>query len=60
MEGQKVIIKPGSPGDYGGWRNPEIVSPSNAKVMGSKHEPGHHGGYFSVQVAVPIKGQSNA
>lgn len=54
-DGQKVIIEP-SQGEYGsGWCKPVVVTPRGARVISSKHSPGMHGGYWAIEVVVPVK-----
>jgi len=36
-----------------GWDHPVIVEPEGAKVISSRYSPGMHGGYRTVEVAVP-------
>jgi len=37
-----------------GWDYPTIVEPEGAKVISSKHRPGMHGGYWTIEVVVQI------
>lgn len=39
-----------------GWYKPRAVEPEGAEVVGVKHHPGHHGGWYEVQVLVPPGG----
>jgi hypothetical protein len=48
--GREVIVAPGKGGD---WLNPTVIEPEGAKVISSRHTPGRHGGYYSVEVVVP-------
>jgi hypothetical protein len=50
-DGRKVIVEPG-PGPN--WSKPVVLEPSDATVISSTHSPGMHGGYWSVEVAVPV------
>jgi len=36
------------------WDYPTIVEPEGAKIIASRHQPGMHGGYWTIEVAVPI------
>ncbi|MCX6737008.1 MAG: hypothetical protein NTW73_02930 [Candidatus Parcubacteria bacterium] len=49
--GQTVTVAPGVDAD---WGNPSVVEPEGAKVISSRHVPGMHGGYWTVEVIVPI------
>ena len=48
--GRMVTVLPGKEG----WHTPEIVEPEGAKVLSAKHSPGMHGGYWTIEVVVPI------
>lgn len=37
------------------WDFPRVLAPSGAKVLSSKAKPGMHGGYRTVEVAVPVR-----
>lgn len=37
-----------------GWDYPTIVEPEGAKILSSRHSPGMHGGYWTIEVVVPI------
>jgi len=51
--GQKVTVKPDQ-GQYGpDWDKPSVVEPVGAKILSSRHQPGMHGGYWTIEVAVP-------
>jgi hypothetical protein len=53
-DGRTVTIEPGK-GEYGSdWGTPSVVEPEGAKVLSSRHKPGMHGGYWTVEVVVPI------
>lgn len=39
--------------DSEGWHKPRAVEPEGAVVVGVKKTPGHHGGWYEVQVVVP-------
>lgn len=49
-DGRSVVIEPGTEG----WHNPVAIEPSGSKVIASRHSPGMHGGYWAVEVVVPI------
>jgi hypothetical protein len=36
-----------------GWDYPTVVEPEGAKVLSSRHSPGMHGGYWTIEVVVP-------
>ena len=38
-----------------GWDNPEVVAPKGAKVLAARHKPGMHGGYWTIEVVVPVR-----
>jgi len=46
---QEVVVRPNPD-----WNNPEVVSPNGCKIINSKHTSGMHGGYWSIEVLVPI------
>jgi hypothetical protein len=37
-----------------GWYKPVVVEPEGAKVLSSHHSPGMHGGYWTIEVVVPV------
>jgi len=37
-----------------GWDYPEVVEPDGAVIISAKHSPGTHGGYWAIEVLVPI------
>lgn len=47
-DGREVTVEPGPTG----WDAPVAVAPEGARVVGSRHTPGMHGGYWAVEVAV--------
>jgi len=52
---QQVIVEP-SQGEYGpDWTNPVVVKPEGATVIAARSSPGMHGGYRTIEVAVPVK-----
>lgn len=51
-DGTTVTVKPGPRRD---WYNPEIVEPEGAKIISSVHSPGMHGGYWTIEVLVPVE-----
>lgn len=57
-DGRKVTVMP-SQGQYGpDWNKPSVVEPTGAKVFSSKHRPGMHGGYWTIEIVVPtIQGE---
>lgn len=53
-DARTVTIEP-SKGEYGNdWHKPTVVEPDGAKIISSRHSPGMHGGYWAVEVAVPV------
>lgn len=56
-DGRTVTIAP-SPDDpiRHGWYKPLLVEPADAQILDVRHSPGHHGGSFTIRVAVPIGG----
>src|SRR3989344_3705537 len=53
-DGRRVTVEPGM-GEYGAeWGKPVVVEPERAKVLSSRHTPGMHNGYWTIEVAVPI------
>lgn len=52
--GIKVIVAPSENENGLCWSKPILVEPSNGKILTSYSTPGHHGGYITVEVAVPI------
>jgi len=50
-DGREGVIAPGE----GGWLNPMVIEPEGAKILSSRHSPGMHGGYYAVEVAVPVR-----
>lgn len=54
-DSRTVTIEPGK-GEFGpDWYKPNVVEPEGAKIIASRHSPGMHGGYWAIEVAVPIK-----
>lgn len=49
-DGRTVTVHP----VQGGWGKAEVVEPEGARIIDVKHSPGMHGGYYAVQVAVPV------
>jgi len=39
-----------------GWYAPHVIEPNGAVIVGVKHTPGMHGGWYEVQVLVPPAG----
>lgn len=55
-DGTEVEIAPGANADGSpNWSKPTVVSPDGAEIISSRHRPGMHGGYVTVEVSVPIK-----
>lgn len=53
--GRAVTVSP-SKGEYGAdWSKPSVVEPEGAKIISSRHQPGMHGGYWTIEVVVPVK-----
>lgn len=53
-DGRTVTVEPGK-GEYGAdWGKPVVVEPEGAKVLSSRHSPGMHGGYWTIEVIVPV------
>jgi len=54
--GVVVEVVPTNPdSQYPDWNNPTVTQPQGAKIISSKHSSGMHGGYWAVEVAVPMK-----
>lgn len=49
--GIKVVVAPSSNDD---WSKPVLIEPENGKILTSYTTPGHHGGYVTIEVAIPI------
>jgi hypothetical protein len=47
-EGRKVTVAPNPT-----WDTPTVVEPEGATVISVRHKPGMHGGYWTIEVAVP-------
>lgn len=47
--GVEVEVAPGEKG----WATPVVVQPAGALVVGAQRTPGHHGGYWAIEVQVP-------
>ena len=52
-DGREVVVAPGLD-DEGWWNKPRVLEPTGATVIAVTHRPGMHGGYWSVEVAVPV------
>ncbi len=53
-DGRTVVVAP-TAGQYEpNWYSPVVVEPEGAKVLSSRHSPGMHGGYWTIEVVVPI------
>ncbi|MDP2689062.1 MAG: hypothetical protein Q8P48_03005 [Deltaproteobacteria bacterium] len=53
-DGRTVTVEP-SKGEYGpDWYKPTVTEPEGGRVISSQHRPGMHGGYWSIEVAVPV------
>ncbi len=53
-DGRTVTVEP-SKGEYGAdWGKPVVVEPEGAKVLSSRSSPGMHGGYWTIEVVVPV------
>ena len=50
-DGRAVTVEPNSGGD---WSNPVVVEPRKAKIISTRHSPGMHGGYWAIEVVVPL------
>jgi hypothetical protein len=53
-DGRVVTITPGTGPVGADWYHPTAMEPAGAQVVGVRHRPGMHGGYYSVEVAVPL------
>jgi hypothetical protein len=51
-DGRKVTIAPGPAPRW--WAEPIVVEPEGARIISSRHTPGMHGGYWGIEVAVPV------
>jgi hypothetical protein len=49
-DGRQVTVAPGP----GWWADPVVIEPEGARIISSRHTPGMHGGYWAVEVAVPL------
>jgi hypothetical protein len=49
-DGRQVTVAPGPKR----WADPVVIEPEGARVISSRHTPGMHGGYWAVEVAVPV------
>jgi hypothetical protein len=56
-DGRTVIVEPGPGPD---WSKARAVAPEGAKVLDCRHRPGMHGGYWAIEVAVPIPSAEQA
>lgn len=54
-DGRLVVVQPSDGPDGPDWSQASVVAPSGATVMSSRHRPGMHGGYWTVEVAVPAE-----
>jgi len=52
-DGREVSVEPGK-GENEGWSKPSLVEPDGAKIVSARHSPGMHGGYWTIEVIVPI------
>ncbi len=53
-DGRAVTVEPGK-GEYGAdWSKSVVKEPEGAKVLSSRHSPGMHGGYWVIEVVVPV------
>lgn len=50
-DGRDVVVAPGPGQD---WDSPLVVEPPGARVLSSRHSPGMHGGYRTIEVGVPL------
>jgi len=50
----EVIVAPNNGPDK--WYQPIVLAPDGAQIISAKRSPGRHGGYVTVEVAVPVKG----
>jgi hypothetical protein len=48
-DGRRVTVAPDP-----SWEAPTVVEPHGARVISVRHKPGMHGGYWTIEVAVPI------
>lgn len=59
-DGRKVSVQP-SQGEYGvDWSKPLVIEPEGAKILSSRHSPGMHGGYYTIEVVVPTTEGGNS
>jgi len=56
-DGRTVVVEPGPGPD---WSKAKAVAPEGAKVLDCRHRPGMHGGYWAIEVAVPIQSDEQA
>ena len=50
-DGRTVTVAPGPDGD---WYHPVVIEPEGAKVISSRHQPGMHGGYWTIEIEVVV------
>jgi hypothetical protein len=54
-DGRTVTVVPGQRASgEPDWSAPVVVEPAGANVISSRHKPGMHGGYWTVEVAAPL------
>lgn len=53
-DGRTVVVAPIAGQYEPNWYNPVVMEPEGAKVLSSRHSPGMHGGYWTIEVVVPI------
>jgi hypothetical protein len=56
-DGRTVVVEPGPGPD---WSKAKAVAPEGAKVLDCRYRPGMHGGYWAIEVAVPISSAEQA
>ncbi len=52
-DGRIVSVVPGKDEHGTTWYRPVVVTPEGSSVLSSRHRPGMHGGYWTIEVAVP-------
>ena len=56
-DGREVIVRPTIVDGRADWSDPIIETPAGAKVVTCRQRPGMHGGYWTVEVAVPLSAE---
>lgn len=54
-DGQAVTIAPFRGDGDNDWYHPVVIEPEGSSILSAKHSPGMHGGYWAIEVIVPMK-----